>query len=152
MFSNGFWDFLQVLLPRKEGRKEGSKEARKQGSKAARQQGSKEARKQEASKRGREEGAMYQCRDAHYTLFFVGEALRPPRFFKFQQVTQNKTSKPVCKRLACKAFDPQKKKGPGHKQLLVIGFSARGCSIYVVFLAGEALHPPPHPLLLMVLL
>ena len=93
MFSNGFWDFLQVLLPRKEGRKEGSKEARKQGSKAARQQGSKEARKQEASKRGREEGRKEQCISAGMLTilcFLWGRRCALPAFLNFSRSLKTK--------------------------------------------------------------
>ena len=55
---------------RKEGRKEagGREEGRKEASKQARKQGSKQASEEGRKKGGREEGAMCQCRDAHYTL------------------------------------------------------------------------------------
>ena len=147
-----FWVFFLGSVVFEEGRKQGSKEARKQ-----RSQG------------GREEGAMCQCQDAHYTLFFAGEALHPSRLLKLSRSlkttpTNRFASDWAANRFTLKNFT--QKRTWTQKQLLVICFSARGRSIYIyiiyiyiyihiVFIAGETLRPPPHPLplfLLMVLL
>ena len=65
-------------MPRKEGRKEGSKEARKQGSKAARKQGSKEARSKQARKGGRSNVSVPGC--SLYFVFCGGGAAPSPLF------------------------------------------------------------------------
>ena len=136
-FSNGFWDFFyQVLLPRKEGRKEGKKEGRK--NEAGRREGRRKEGSKQGSKQVSEEGRK-------------GGRPRPPPnplpLFKFKQVTQTKPANQFASDWPAKhlTLKHTTEKGPGQKRLLVIGFLARGRSIYVVFLAGRRCALPRTP-------
>ena len=123
-----------------EGRKEGRKERRKEGRKN--EAGRREGRRKEGSKQGSkqvsEEGRK-------------GGRPRPPPnplpLFKFKQVTQTKPANQFASDWPAKhlTLKHTTEKGPGQKRLLVIGFLARGRSIYVVFLAGRRCALPRTP-------